>query len=185
MLSADTTLPQRGALERAILPASEPLTLAETKLFLRLDAADVDALVTRLIAAARQAAEEYLRRSLITQSWSLAFDDSAPMLVDLPMGPVQSITSVVSTAQDGTPTNVAANQYLLGAGKRQLFFASPVIGNIVSITYVAGFGAAASVPEIIKQGMLHHIAAMFEGRAVTVLPETSRALYAAWRVERV
>jgi uncharacterized phiE125 gp8 family phage protein len=54
-------------LERIVPPALEPLTLAETKLYLRVDHPDDDQAILRLIQTAREAAEEYLRRSLLTQ----------------------------------------------------------------------------------------------------------------------
>lgn len=50
-------------------PASEPLTLAEAKVFLRIEHAADDALITRAVAAAREAAEHYLRCALLPQTW--------------------------------------------------------------------------------------------------------------------
>ncbi len=47
-------------LVQASAPASEPVTLAEAKLYLRVDAATEDTLIGELITAARVAAEQYL-----------------------------------------------------------------------------------------------------------------------------
>jgi hypothetical protein len=55
-------------------PASEPVTLAEAKLWARIDSTVDDALVTSLIAAARQYAEDYTSRAIITQSWRMTLD---------------------------------------------------------------------------------------------------------------
>ena len=55
-------------------PSVEPVTLAEAKLHLRVDIADDDTLITSLIAAARQQAENITRRALCTQSWVLVLD---------------------------------------------------------------------------------------------------------------
>ncbi len=68
------SIPARG-LTRVVAPAFEPLTLAETKLYLRVDHSDDDASIARMIQAAREAAEFYLRRSLVTQDWLLERDD--------------------------------------------------------------------------------------------------------------
>ena len=59
-----------------VKPTTEPVSLAEAKLHLRLETAftDDDAKVTQLITIARKAAEEYTRRSLITQQWRLVLD---------------------------------------------------------------------------------------------------------------
>ncbi|MBY0407045.1 MAG: head-tail connector protein, partial [Rickettsiales bacterium] len=51
-------------LERATAPVAEPLTLAETKLYLRVSGGDEDALIGDMIASARIMAEQWLRRSL-------------------------------------------------------------------------------------------------------------------------
>lgn len=55
-------------------PASEPITLDEAKLHLRVDHADDDTLITMLIGAARAAAESICRRAFITQQWCLYLD---------------------------------------------------------------------------------------------------------------
>jgi len=50
-------------------PAIEPVTLSDAKLHLKVDVADDDALITRLLAAARARAEWHTGRAFITQSW--------------------------------------------------------------------------------------------------------------------
>ena len=52
-------------------PAIEPITLSEAKQHLRMEVSDDDALITLLIAAGRQYAEQLTRTSFITQQWSL------------------------------------------------------------------------------------------------------------------
>ena len=55
-------------------PASEPVSLAEAKLFLRVEHDDDDDLIAALIAAARVQVEAQTRRALITQTWRLVRD---------------------------------------------------------------------------------------------------------------
>jgi hypothetical protein len=55
-------------------PAAEPVTLAEAKLHLRVDFTDDDALITGLIAAARQYCETVQKRSYITTVWDMYLD---------------------------------------------------------------------------------------------------------------
>lgn len=164
-------------------PAAEPVTLAEAKLQLRVDGSSEDSYITLLITAARRAAEEFMRRSLITQTWELKYDDSAPEKVRLLRGPVQSVTSVKSITRAGVETTLSSSGYYLNAGKEELIFDSGPIGDFITIEYVAGYGNAAAIPESIKQGMLSHVAAMFENRVEPgAMPQGAVALYAPYRV---
>jgi len=62
------------SLVRAIEPTSEPVTLAEVKLHIRIDNANDDALLTNLIAAARAWAESYCDRTFCFTQWTLRTD---------------------------------------------------------------------------------------------------------------
>lgn len=62
------------ALRQIAAPATEPITLEEAKLHLRVDTTDDDALITGLISAARVAAENICRRAFVTQQWELVID---------------------------------------------------------------------------------------------------------------
>jgi uncharacterized phiE125 gp8 family phage protein len=90
-------------------PASEPITLASAKLFLRIEHTADDDAVTRAITAARQAAEHYLKQVLLPQTWEYVRANPEPTRLVLPVGPAQSITSITLTNEAGTttPMNVA------------------------------------------------------------------------------
>jgi uncharacterized phiE125 gp8 family phage protein len=170
------------AILQTAAPASEPLSLSEAKDFLRVEGTADDTFIGELITVAREAAEVYLRASLITQSWMLVYDDYAPSKTPLPFGPVQSITSVTLVARDETTTLLDSSSYYLTAGNRHVMFDATPVSHQVEIVYVAGFGAASDVPSPIKQGMLHHIATMYDDRAgERVIPRASEVLYGGYR----
>ena len=114
-------------------PADEPFTLAEVKSHLRLEDTADDALLVGLIVAARELAESFTHRALITQTWTLFLDrfpagardpwwdgvveaattelvDAARPIV-IPKPPLQTITFVKAHKQDGTAETVAAADY--------------------------------------------------------------------------
>lgn len=62
------------ALKLKTPPASEPVSLSETKTYLRISDTDDDAFITSLITGVRQRFEEWGARSLITQTWTLWLD---------------------------------------------------------------------------------------------------------------
>lgn len=177
-----TQQPQTRALVRTGAPALEPLTLAEAKLYLRVDGTAEDTLITDLIAAVRQQAEEFLKCSLITQTWTLMLDHYAPAYTPLPRGPVQSVTEVKVVARDDTETVFNSSHYTLTASKEQLCFDAAPLGHRVEITYVAGYGdSAADIPEALQQGMLAHLAALYDGRGAHDVPGKSLRFYAPYR----
>ena len=168
---------------RSTPPAEEPITASEAKAFLRITGSAEDTLVSRLITTAREAAESYLQRSLVTQTWKLSYDDYAPSRILLPRGPVQSITNVKLIARDGTEIAVDPDAYYLNAGKELLVLEAPLIGHMIEVTYITGYGAASAVPSAIRQGMFSHIAEMYEKRA-EALPRSrnAQALYQPYRI---
>jgi uncharacterized phiE125 gp8 family phage protein len=175
-------------LTRVAAPASEPVSLTEAKLYLRVDHANDDTLISDLIIAARMTAEGWLKRSLITQSWKLAYDDYICEEVDLPIGPVNTITSVVTFNRDGSNQTLSNATYYLNAAKDALIFDTVNFGFRIEIIYETGYGSAGSVPKAIKQGMLEHIAAMYDRRGEAdeiALPEQTICLYLPFRELRL
>lgn len=168
-------------------PASEPLTLSEVKTFLRIDHSNEDTLLNGLIAAVRQCAEAFMRKSILSQTWLLALDDAATSVTPLPMGPVQSITSVIAVNESEVGTTINSSTYHLTAAKDAVCFESTPISHRVEIRYIAGFGNAASdVPAAIRHGMLQHVAILYHHRETAGdLPDATRALYAPYAELRV
>ncbi len=177
-------MPSRRALVRTLMPVSEPLTLAEAKLYLRVDGNEEDSLIADLISAARDAAEKYLRNSLVEQQWKLSFDDYAPQTVTLAYGPVVSVESVTLIDRDGNAQIYSSSLYSLNAGKDALRFNTVLYGHRIEILYNTGYGNPADIPAPIRYGMLAHIAAMYEQRGeatLVAIPKHSVALYAPFR----
>lgn len=172
-------------------PASEPVSLAEAKLQINIDATDTytDSLILAQIVAARVAAEQITKRSLITQTWRYVMDSfpgqtisSVPWgrefsipnnAVLLEKGPVVAVTSITYTDTQGAQQTMPVADYfaeLSGPAAR----VTPVFGKVWPITlpqigsavinFTAGYGGAASVPQGIKQWMLLRIGSMFENR---------------------
>ncbi len=169
---------------QSVAPVTEPLTLAEVKEYLRVTNTEEDTYITSLIGVAREAAEWFVRKSLITQSWMLSYDDYSPTEVILPRGPVQSVDEVKIVSRSGIETIVDSTTYYLNAGKETLVFDATPVGHIVQIYYTAGYGnSASSVPKDIRQGMLIHIAQLYEKRGEdNSLTSESIRLYKPFKV---
>lgn len=142
---------------RTVAPASEPLDLTDVKLHLRVEHNADDALITALIQAAREQAESYTGRALITQTWVLT--DTAP--ADPLLLPRWPVLSIVSVTDDGVATS-ATTAYL---GDDAQLVPTDSWGGTVVVTYTAGYGAGGSaVPAALKQWMLLQIGQWYENR---------------------
>ncbi len=169
-------------------PAGEPVSLAEAKLFLRVDHGADDALIQTLIAAARGAVEAGCGRALITRRVRESLDiwrtDARGGAV-LGLGPVKAVHVVRLIAQNGSESVIDPARYRLdGAGDRpRLVFESGLpmtlraIGG-VEIEYDAGLAdEAAALPTALRLAALHIIAALYDSReGAAGLPDAARAL---------
>jgi len=95
-------------------PSVEPITLAEAKVFLRVDISDDDALIVALVTAAREACERFTGRVLVTQTWTL-FRDGWPVrsAVEIPRPPLLSIVHVKTYDDTDTATVWVASNYFV------------------------------------------------------------------------
>lgn len=173
------------ALSRVLAPESEPISLAEAKLYLRVDGSDEDALIASLVTAARDAAEEYLHKSLAEQQWRLTYEDYAPAATPLPKGPVREILSVTRRSRNGSESIVSAEVYHLSARGDALHFETAILSHEVEILYTTGYGEDNEIPASIRQGMLIHMAALYEDRIGSGdLPAATVSLYKPHREMR-
>lgn len=145
-------------------PATEPVTLAEVKLWIRhgLASADTteDAMLNELIQSAREDSVGWLWRQLVTATLKYTFDFfPASSIISLPMPPLITVTSVqyIDTAGDtqtfssgsytvdneSEPARIQLNEDATWPDTKNQI-------NAVFITYTAGYGAAAAVPEWAK-----------------------------------
>lgn len=160
---------------KLITPATTyPVTLADAKLHCRVDTNADDALITALITAATDMAEQNMRRAIMTQTWELTLDEF-PDAFELTRVPVQSITSVKYFDTTGTQQTLSSALYALdNADENGFSFVVPVYNgtwpttrdqiNAVAVRYVAGYADAASVPEGIKQWIKLMVSTMYENR---------------------
>lgn len=173
-------------LELVIPPEAEPISLEEAKLYLRVDGEDEDTVVTAMVAAARIAAEQHLRRSLMTQNWRLAYDDYLLSETWLPMGRVQSVGAVNLINRDGGSSELDSGSYYLNARRDTLICDATPFSHRIEVVYTSGYGDAEDVPEPIRQGLFQHIAALYENRSGNIsMPEASKMFYAPYRVVRI
>lgn len=156
--------------------ATEPVTLAEARLHLRLasDYTTEDATISALIKAARRMAEHELGRALITQTWEEVLDAFPDDEIALTMPRVIAITSIkyIDTSeveQTITSTNYALDSSALPGWVKPAYgldWPTDVLDstNVVRVRYTAGYGSASDVPEEVKAWIKLQLASMWRNR---------------------
>ena len=144
-------------------PPVEPLTLTEVKLAHSVEHALYDTMLTDMIKEAREHAEKYLQRSLVTQTREIAYDSFMHNMpwelpafylscqsrwpLQLLWGPVQEVLALEYVAADGTVTPITNYQSDLYAPVPRLLPAFNTywpqsVGadvNAVRVRYIAGY----------------------------------------------
>lgn len=182
------------ALKIFTAPLEEPVTLAEAKLHVRETETGMDALILALISAARDHAERYTGRRLITQTWDW-FLDSFPAALEVPYPPLASVTSIKYFDTTGVEQTLAASGYLVDA-KSEPGRITPSYGNswpstrtqlnAVTVRFVCGYGLHAAVPEAMRIAQLLHIEAHHDrdDRQMQTLITAAENLLRPYRIAR-
>lgn len=162
------------ALVLTAAPTAEPISVAEAKAHLRVDADEEDALIGSLIAAARMLVERTMGVALMTQGWSYFLDHWPERgCIALPLLPVQAVSAVTVHDADGGASVLDTNAYavdVLSAPARIVLTATlPSVTTRAftgyEVAFTAGYGdTATDVPQPIRQAMLLLVAHWFERR---------------------
>lgn len=192
-------------------PAEEPVSVAELRAYLR-DPADADSVLTRLIKAAREYAEEATGIIMVSQVRELTLDawpgggdglgwwdgvqdgaiiGRAPRFVELPKSPLISITSVKTYDTGNNPETWGAGNYFADTGQKPGRLALldgavwPVPTRAASgivIRYVAGHANAGAVPNALCIAMLQLAAHWYENRELATMDAANKVPMQAGRI---
>jgi uncharacterized phiE125 gp8 family phage protein len=171
----------RWAVQVATPPASEPVTVAELKTHARIDLSDDDTLLGLYITSAREWVEQHLERSLIDQTFVL-YLDAVPVgqYLELPFPKLDSITHIKYYDSTDTLQTWASSNYRADTVspvgrvtlKNGISWPSLITDrtDALQITYVAGYGSAASsVPESLKTAIKLLATHWYENREATAM----------------
>lgn len=178
------------------LPSIEPVTVNEVKVFARIDGIDEDDLLEGFIKTIRSKVELYLGQSIITQTIRLSMDQWNSNVIELPMSPLISVTSVQTLDEDDTATTYSSSYYyiitdsmpgklIIKKSIQPPINTSRLYGGF-RITYTAGYGSiASSVPQEIKDAIMVGVTKLYETRDFTTpLPPKSRNILDMFRTDR-
>ena len=182
------------SLTQTAAPTVEPISLDEAKTFCRIDHDEEDDDIRALITSARMTCESFNGRQFCTATWALRLDsfptDTEGLIELLP--PVQSVTSIAYIDPDGVAQTLSASLYSLDIYSEparlrpaygQSWPATRDVMNAVTVTFVAGYGAAADVPEPKRLAVRRAVVYSYENRGNIIigtilaeLPDTTKSL---------
>ena len=153
-------------------PSSEPITLVEAKLNLRVTNSLEDALIASLIVAARKWVEGFTWRPLMTQTLQANFDKQDIQTKDISLNkfPIHSITSIKYIDANGAEQTISSSTYevdLISQVCRIRLSEVPTMKdslNAFKIRFVAGYTSSANVPANYKQAMYLIITSLYDNR---------------------
>ena len=178
-------------------PEREPVSLQQFQNFLRLNEGDSE-LLNSLITAARMTIEAQSGLRLITQSWQIFLDAWPAEVYELPIWPVQEITSVGATGSRQVTISPVYYELIKQGRPALLSFSgvdlpTPARARAgVQITLTAGFGDHPDdVPENLIQAVLSLAAHWFDiddwnqYGVDNAIPPNVYALIAPYRLKRL
>lgn len=183
-------------------PAERMVTLDQAKAQLRVPSAfaDDDDYINGLILRAESyvdGRDGILGRAVITQTWTGTLDFAFPSKIEVPLPPLQSVSSITYLDGDGGEQTLASTEYQVIKNVEPGLIV-PAFGKswptvraqrqAVTVEFVAGYGGAAAMPEKIKQMILYLVSHWYiqrvpvnVGNIVNEIPETFTALFNASR----
>jgi uncharacterized phiE125 gp8 family phage protein len=154
---------------KRITTPTEPVTLDEAKLHLRVDDTDEDALIQGLISAARETCEDRTEGTVPVTGWRLTLD-TFPDAIKLPRPPIVSVESVRYLDTAGVQQTLSPMDYVVDTVSSPGYIV-PAFGkawpetrdqiNAVEVEYTAG---SATPPPAVQAWMLLAIGEMFATR---------------------
>lgn len=141
------------------LAVTEPVTIVQAKAQCRVDFTDDDAFITGLLTSCRQTIEKFCNISLVIKTITLTLDLIAP--VEIPYGPVQSITSFV----DNQSNVIDPGTYMIAGVKFQKLVPLNFSFYAATMVYQAGYdGTKFVVEQNIILAILNEISFRYENR---------------------
>ena len=172
-------------------PAVEPVSLAEAKEYLRVDGAESDGAIERLVAAARTCIEGMTRRALVLQTWRYLMPAPKAGRLRIPGTPLRRILAVRLFGPRGGVTTLEAEDYVVSLGEPATIHLRRGHADVTGAEVDAeiGYGpAAGDVPADLRQAVLQLVAHWFERRepvtsgTLSSVPMTVTATTAPYRV---
>ena len=158
-----------------------PVSLEETKSFLRIENSQDDKLIKDLIEAATDYAEWHMEKSLAKQTWQISCEGYIPHRIYLKYSPIVKIELVSAITSQGESRSLDHRFSDIGS---YIELNNHLNAVRVDVIYEAGYD---NIPEQIKLGIMQHVAAIYRDRESDIGTHLSeiKKVYSPFRELRV
>jgi uncharacterized phiE125 gp8 family phage protein len=175
---------------------TEPITLDEMKLFLKVDTTDEDLLITSLISSARKAVEDYCNITMCTKVYDYYLDNFTDT-IELPMPPCKTVDAFTCSNLSYVESTIPSTKYktfIFNGLRRSEVIKYPATSydyeipptNGIRIRFTAGYGATAStVPDALKTVVKLVVSHWFENRNSSDIPQIAKTIAKQFKVVRM
>jgi uncharacterized phiE125 gp8 family phage protein len=175
-------------LTRTVAPAIEPVSVPEARAHCSYDDTDQDDLIASLITTAREMVETDTQRALITQTWTLKLDGFPCDYIEGRLCPLGSVTGIAYTDSAGDAQTLATSVYLVSNSEPwritlkygQSWPTTLAQADVVTVTFTAGYGGAADVPERAKQAIKLLVGHWFQNREAVIVGTITKDIELAY-----
>lgn len=152
---------------------TEPVTLAQAKVFINYlgDDASVETLIQSLLLSARIKLEQFTGRNFVEKTMILS-TDNAGISIELPFGPIYSVTSVKVYDTYGVLNQTLTEDedyYLIGNFDKYVRLESFFNGAYLDVEYTSGYHSTHTyeLPEVMKNAIKRQVKYDFDNRGNT------------------
>lgn len=171
-----------------IPPATLPVTLTEAKAHLNVDFIDDDALISSLMSAATDYAQNFTGRVFIEQTWELILDEFHAE-IKIPYPPLMSVLSIRYYDAAGIDSTLAAENYTVDAISQPGWIVPSSAGwpntleaiNTVRIQFKAGYDLG--VPDSIRSAIFMMIGTLYANRETVIVGQGASVI--PWSAEQL
>jgi len=164
--------------------SSDVLSTADAKSWMKVETSDDDSLIASLVTETINTVEQQYSFQLIEKTVTVEYETYSAR-VDLPLFPVQSVSSVKTINHEGTETILTAGDDFYLTGDTLVFntvhgYDAPYQRLRLKVVYTAGF---TSIPSGITVGLKKAVLSAYEDRqdlvegSVSVLPNSSKTYF--------
>lgn len=161
------------------------ISLKYAKQYLRIDHSNDDEIITDMVDVATEMAANYIARNIQQSKWRMTIYSSLPSLIKLFYGPIIRIDKFKIFRGDNEVYYLNSDQYILDKDNETIHLKRYIFAKKIEIEYYNGF-ADGQLPASIKQGILEHLARLYDSRGSDqTMPLSSKNLYQPYKKVRI